>query len=104
MVFGTWIGTFGAIALKKGSHGLSFHPLKLLKNYQLIGGCALYGLSTVPFILALQHGDVSVLYPVTSLANVWVCLLSPKMLGEKMNTTKWLGIALIINGVVAISW
>jgi|TARA_B100001964_G_scaffold178799_1_gene197219 uncharacterized membrane protein len=104
VILGTLIGTFGAICLKKGSKELSLQPLKLIQNYYLIGGCALYGLSTVPFILALQHGDVSVLYPVTSLANVWVCMLSPKLLGEKMNITKWIGIALIINGVIAISW
>ena len=103
VIAGTVIGSFGAIFLKKGSTSLTLQPKELAKNRQLLLGLFLYGLSTIPFIIALKYGQVSILYPITSLTNIWVCLLSPLMLGENMNLTKWAGIALIINGVISIS-
>jgi uncharacterized membrane protein len=99
VIFASLIGAMGPILLKKGSANFSLNPIKLLKNYTLIGGLVLYGLATILFVPALKGGNLSVLYPLVSLSYVWTCLLSIKMLGEKMSTLKWLGIILIIVGV-----
>ncbi len=111
VVLGTIVGAFGPILFKKGSKTFTLDPRKilknpmiLLKNYYVIGGCALYGLSSFIFIPALRGGDLSVLYPLVSMSYIWVALLSTRFLGEKMNRTKWLGIALIIAGVTFIGF
>jgi len=98
------IGAFGPIYLKKSSKqfGLSFTGL--FKNFNLIIGVFFYGLATVMFIPALKGGELSVLYPMVSTVYVWVSLLSVKMLNEKMTYYKWLGVGVIIFGVVLIGF
>ena len=74
----------------------------ILKNYKLILGMFLFGL-TVPFyLLALKYGELNVLYPITSLSYIWATILSIKKLNEKMNLWKYLGIIAIIRGMVFV--
>jgi len=93
------IGGFGAIFLKKASDKLKLKLKSVVKNRYLIGGITFYGLSTIIFIPALKGGELSVLYPFVATVYIWVSLLSTKLLNEKMNKFKWLGILLIIVGV-----
>lgn len=102
VVVATLIGAFGPILLKKGSANLGLSVRRQLKNYSLIGGVALYLVSSVFFIYALRAGDLSVLYPFVSVGYIWVCLLSVKFLQEKMSWLKWMGIFFIIVGVSLI--
>lgn len=102
VVLGTLVGAFGPILLKRGSGSFGLSVRALTKNYNLIAGIFLYGLSSIIFIPALRGGDLSVLYPIVSVNYIWVSLLSVKFLGEKMNKLKWLGIFLIIVGVSLI--
>lgn len=98
----TLIGAFGPILLKKGSDAFGLSVRALLRNYNIIGGVFLYGLSSLLFIPALRGGDLSILYPFVSINYVWVSLLSIKFLNERMNKLKWLGVVLIIGGVSLI--
>jgi uncharacterized membrane protein len=66
-------------------------------------GVIFYILGIGIFMFALKGGDLSILYPAVSISYIWVCLFSVKMLGEKMNRKKWLGILTIMLGVVLIS-
>ena len=102
VIFATLVGAFGPILLKKASAKKLSKLSSLATNYHLFGGVALYAIGTMMFIPALKGGDLSVLYPLVSVAYIWVSLLSVKFLGEKMNKLKWLGIALIIIGVTFI--
>lgn len=65
-------------------------------------GFILYGVSAVGFIIALKHGRLSLLYPVIATSYVWVTLLSSWVLGEKITSQHWIGIALILSGIVVI--
>ena len=76
--------------------------LKFLLNKKLIAGLSLYAIATIIFIPALKGGELSVLYPFVALSYVWVSLLSVRFLKERMNIHKWLGILLIIIGVILI--
>ncbi len=96
------IGAFGAIFLKKASDKISFNLKSIIYNKYLISGVSFYGLSTIFFIPALKGGELSVLYPFVAIVYIWVSLLSVKMLNEKMNKFKWIGILLIIIGVTFI--
>jgi len=99
VMFATLVGAFGPILLKKASEKKLSNIKSILSNYHLFGGVSLYGIGTIIFIIALKGGDLSVLFPIVALTYIWVSLLSIKFLGEKMNSTKWLGILLIIIGV-----
>jgi uncharacterized membrane protein len=96
VLIGSLIGAFGAVLLKKGS------DKKSLINTALLLGLGLYALSTIPYIIALKMEKLSVLYPFASLSYIWVCMLSIKLLKEKMSPLKWLGIVTIIVGVSLI--
>jgi len=103
VVLATLIGASGSLLLKKGSGTASFNIMQILRNKYLVLGLLLYGLSTIPFIIGLKFGPLSMLYPFTSLSYIWVSLLSMKYLNEKMNLLKWLGVLFILTGVSLIS-
>ena len=102
VLFATIIGAFGALYFKIGSETISLDIKKLIKNYKLILGFLFYGISSIFFIIALTGGELSVLYPFVSVGYIWVCFLSIRFLGEKMNKLKWLGIITIIIGIIFI--
>jgi drug/metabolite transporter (DMT)-like permease len=73
-----------------------------LTSIPLISGLALYGIGAVMMVLALQHGELSVLYPVISLSYVWVAILSVLIFHEHMNVFRLAGISVIIVGVAIL--
>jgi len=103
VLFDTIIGAFGSLYLKKGASKLSRNFRKVLGNYELFFGIFLYVLSMIIYIGALQYENLSVLFPVVSLTYVWVSLLSVKFLNENMNKYKWMGILIIILGVILVT-
>ena len=102
VIIGTVIGSFGALLFKLGADKLTFNIRELLRNYKIIWGFILYFISAVFYIIALKGGELSVIYPFVSLAYIWIILLSIRVLKEKMNTLKWLGISGIILGAVFV--
>lgn len=102
VVFATIIGAFGPIFMKRGSKKFRLNFKDLITNYELMLGIGFYGLATILFVPALRGGDLSVLYPFISLSYIWVSLLSSRLVNEKMNKVKWLGILFIIIGVSLI--
>ncbi|MDP7180679.1 MAG: EamA family transporter [Candidatus Woesearchaeota archaeon] len=96
------LGSLGPIFLKKSAHDFSLNPFKLIKNFNLLIGLSFYALGTILFIPALKGGELSVLYPLIATTYIWVSLWSMKILKEKMNKFKWMGIAIIIVGITFI--
>jgi len=102
-VFSTMISAVGTIFVKKGSSKFSMNIFEQIKNWRLIIGISMYLISAVFYLVALKHGELSIIYPIASATYIWVALLSQKFLNEKMNLMKWLGIMLIICGIVLIN-
>ena len=98
VVLGSFIGSFGAVFLKLGSSKLR-HGLMQIFNIRLAAGAAMYLLSTCFFIVALQKGELSVLFPLVSLGYVWTMVWSRIFFGEPFTRDKFLGLALILIGV-----
>jgi len=71
-------------------------------NVPMIVGLSLYGMGAVMMVLALQHGELSVLYPIISLSYVWVAILSVLVFHEHLNVYRIGGIAVIIGGVAVL--
>jgi drug/metabolite transporter (DMT)-like permease len=100
--FCTLLGAAAQILFKKGSANFSLDPVALATNVPLIAGLVLYGGFTLLMVLALRHGELSMLYPIISLTYVWVTLLSYTLLGEKPNLYKNIGITVIVIGVAVL--
>ncbi len=73
-----------------------------LLNLYLISGILLYVVAAIIVIIAFRQGKVSVLYPVFATSYIWVILLSSYFFHEAVGQIKFLGIAVIIAGVVLI--
>ena len=106
LVFGcTLFGAVAQILIKTGANGLAPNPtlsqlvVRIFTHPPLFAGYGLYGVSTILLVLALRHGELSLLYPVIALTFVWVTILSAIIFHESMNPLKLAGIAIIIGGV-----
>jgi drug/metabolite transporter (DMT)-like permease len=98
VLFGSVIGSFGAVFLKSGATKLKQGFWHIL-NLQLALGVALFLLSAVFFVLGIRHGELSVLYPMVSLGYIWTLLWSRLFFNEPFTRQKFLGLGLILVGV-----
>src|SRR5258708_39227570 len=74
----------------------------LFCNGGVAAGVGLFLGSSVFYLLGLKRGEVSVLYPMVSLANVWTLIWSRLFFKEPITHAKTLGLLLILAGVVFI--
>lgn len=73
-----------------------------LYNPLLYVSLTLYVGAGLMLVVALKHGDLSVLYPVVSLGFIWVMLASIYLLHETPGLHQILGTAIIIFGISII--
>lgn len=102
------LGSVGQIVLKMGmekvpeiSSGGGFvhafrHPL-------VIAGLACYVIATFAWLVVLQRVPVSFAYPMISLNYVFVTLLARYIRGEVVPSLRYLGLVLILAGVMVIA-
>jgi len=104
----TLIGAVAQILIKRGADALGENPtivhtaLAMVLNPALLAGFSMYGVSMVLLVMALRHGELSLLYPVFALTYVWVAILSVLILHESMNPFKLAGIAIIVGGIAVL--
>ncbi len=105
------LGAVGQIIMKKGmqiygsvSAGAVWGQLiPILKIPHVSLGLLCYGLSAVLWIAVVSNVDLSLAYPMVSLAYVIVFLASWLFLGEQISMVRIAGLVLIAAGVVVIS-
>ncbi|MDR2852405.1 MAG: EamA family transporter [Burkholderiaceae bacterium] len=95
--------TAGEITLSAGARALSRTALGLAQNPAILGGLGCYVISVVVWIVALSRVQVSVAYPMLSIGYIVNALLAWWLFGENLNAQRWLGIAVIIVGVVLVA-
>ena len=99
----TVLGALAQVLMKKGADGISAGftatIVGIFTNPYLFSGYALYGISTVLLVLALRHGQLSLIYPVIALTYVWVSILSVQIFHEQMTPIRIIGIATVVLGV-----
>ena len=96
------IGSFGAVFLKSGAQKLRFGLRYLILNPLLAAGVFLFLTSSVFYIMGLKRGEVSVLYPMGSLGNVWTLIWSRVFFKEQLTRAKMMGVFMILVGVFFI--
>jgi len=101
VVLFTLLSAAAQYLIKTGANRIGAHPAlpDLMANVPLLAGLVLYGLGAVMMVLALRHGELSVLYPMISLSYVWVAIIAVVVFHEQMNTPRIAGIVLIMAGV-----
>lgn len=95
------IGSFGAVYLKLGAAHLN-RGFRYIVNWQLALGIALFVGSSIPFVIALRHGELSVLYPMVSLSYLFALVWSRIFFNEPITRAKIGALALILVGIVCI--
>ncbi len=103
VLIGSFIGSFGAVFLKAGSHSLSRTWQSFLLNWKLGAGIALFLLSSVFFVLGVKHGELTILYPLVSLGQAWTLLWSRLVFKEPLTGAKFAGIGAVLLGVVLLN-
>lgn len=92
------LNTIAQTLLKLGS---GQNPL----NLYLIGGILAYGLSTVFYVLVLGKLNLSVAYPVVIGLTIFATTLAGAViLREKVALVHWLGVGLMLSGILAIAF
>lgn len=84
-----------ASALAQTGTFFSWRPLGAL-----FGAMVLYGITSIAWVWVLQRVDLGRVYPIMALAFVLVPLGSHFMFGERFNNQYFVGIALIMVGIV----
>jgi len=104
MIICTILTSTAQILYKIGANKLTFDFISIITNWPLILGITLYGLGAILVVIALRGGEVTVLYPIITTSYVWVTLASGYFFGEIVNKFRWLGITLIIIGIIMITF
>jgi drug/metabolite transporter (DMT)-like permease len=106
-------GAVGQILMKTGmSHtgpigdvGKLLNPstiASIFTNVYVIGGILLYAAASLLWLGALSTTDVSLMYPLLSLAYVVAAILSLIFLKEDVTLLRWVGIGVVIVGCFMI--
>lgn len=101
VLLASFISSFGAVFLKLGSAHLS-RGIRGALNWQLAAGLGLFLGSSVPFIMGLKHGELSVLYPMVSFSYLWAMVWSKIFFHEHVTHAKIGALAMILAGIVCI--
>lgn len=82
-------------------------PIRLVADvlgyWQVWVGLTLYIISAATWILALSTVPLSVAYPFLGLSYVAIAGVSVLRLGEWLTPAQWIGIALVVTGVVTVA-
>ena len=98
-----FIGSIGQLEFKQGANNLQFDIKLLLTNYHLIIAVAVYCVSTVLYVYALNKENLSILYPIIATSYIWTLLFSKVFLKEPVGLTSWAGVFFILLGVALIA-
>jgi len=98
-----FIGSIGQLEFKRGADNLQFDIKLLLTNYHLIIAIAVYCVSTVLYVYALNKEQLSILYPIVATSYIWTLIFSKIFLKEPVGLTSWTGVFFILLGVTLIA-
>ena len=112
---GWTLALFGAVALAGCGHLLIKFGLNQLRGSEAPGierwlnpwlffGLGIYGVGTLLWIFAVSRKQISFLYPITALNYAIVALGGQLLFQESVSPARWLGIAIVIAGVMLMQW
>jgi drug/metabolite transporter (DMT)-like permease len=87
------------VATGKAGH-LTTTLRRLVLSPAILLSVACYAFAAVFWMIALLGVDLTVAYPTVSLTYVLIALIAPKLFEEEVGPYRWIGILLIVAGVV----
>jgi undecaprenyl phosphate-alpha-L-ara4N flippase subunit ArnE len=96
----------GQVAQKVAVERWRGHPVSLwrkLTSPWLMLGLASLGAGLLLWLLVLQQLEVGIAYPMLSLNFVWITLAAHRLFREHIDGRHWVGVALIMAGIVLLS-
>jgi multidrug transporter EmrE-like cation transporter len=103
VLLAAFVGSFGAVFLKWGAGRLHRNLRSLVFNWRLALGVGFYLLSSFFFVLGVRQGELTILYPMVSLGYVWTLLWSRLFFNEAVTRNKFVGVGLVLAGIVLLS-
>ncbi len=106
LVIGVVLSASGAILLKVGAVNISYSTnlvsvaSQIILNWKIILGVLFYAIPVLIWIYLLKSIDVSYLQPLFASIYVITPLFAKWFLGEDLNPIKWIGISIVIIGIV----
>ncbi len=105
------LAVVGQLSMKKGMMLFGTFPasqllqkiIPMFLNPYVFFGLACFGASAVFWLVVLSRLELSLVYPMVSVAYILVALASWFFFKENVTLARWIGIAVIIFGVVLIS-
>lgn len=98
----TIFGSFGAVFLKLGAEKLRY-GLRHIISGQAAFGVTLFLCSSVFYGWGVKKGELSVLYPLSSLSYVWALIWSKFFFREVINAQKFVALGMILSGILLIA-
>lgn len=107
------LATAGQLMLKSGMARVGYiggarlsKPLDLLlqvaKTWQVLIGLTLFVLSAASWLIVVSRVPLSLAYPFAGLTYIFLALFSKFVLREHVPGMRWLGVALIVAGVIVV--
>ena len=112
ILFSVTTGVAGQTVMKMGVSGpgaaeastnIVSLVLLILRSPLVLLGLFLYGMGALAWISVLSRLDLSLAYPFLALNFVLITLISRVFLGETVPTLRWLGILVIVGGILLVS-
>ncbi len=115
LLIGLFFESIGVVYLKKGITTLgdikqinASEIIRLIKagatNKHILLGVFFEALFFGTLLMLMSRGDVSFVWPMTSLSFVFTTFAAVWFLGEKVTSVRWIGVTLIVVGAGLISW
>ncbi len=93
----------GTLEFGGGLVGLIQTGIRVFSNLKVLSGFAAYGISSLFWIVVLSKIELSLAYPMLALNYVLVPLTAWLFLGDQVPVLRWVGMGVVIAGVVIIS-
>ena len=100
----SFVGSFGAAFLKSGADRLHRQIMTLITNWRLALGIFFFLASSLLYLRGIKHGELTILYPMVSLGNVWTLIWSRLIFHESITRQKLTGVSLILIGIVFLAF
>lgn len=107
------LNTIAQLALKAGMERIGYFSfswnnllaisLQVISNPFILGGLVCYVLSVVVWLLVLSRVEVSVAYPMVSLAYITTAIAASFFFNEHLSIIRMMGIGVIMAGVYMVA-
>ena len=103
-LFSVFISSISQIILKKSADKQHAGVLKEYLNFHVIIAYGLFFCSSFIAMLSYKKIPLSLGAALEATGYIWVTILGLLLLKEKVSKRKWIGLSLIICGIIVFNW